>query len=59
MGSFVHVFLWLFDTGYDQSYHLSVGDVRVDSTTSPLFIEVYIKASKTEGSSSLFGQDEF
>ena len=36
------------DTGYDQLYHLSVGDVRVDSTTSPLFIEVYIKASKTD-----------
>ena len=36
------------DREYDASVHLSYGDVRVDSTENPQFIEVAIKASKTD-----------
>lgn len=36
------------DAGYDQSYHLSVGDVRVDDINAPTCLEVHIKASKTD-----------
>ena len=34
--------------GYDPSAHLSFGDVLVDNTVDPHFIEVQIKASKTD-----------
>lgn len=34
--------------GYDPSSHLSFGDVRVDSTTTPQCIEIRIKSSKTD-----------
>ena len=33
---------------YDATVHLSYGDVRVDSTENPQFLEVAIKASKTD-----------
>ena len=33
---------------YDQAYHLCVDDVRVNSRSSPTFIQVRIKASKTD-----------
>ena len=33
---------------YDPAVHLSVGDVRVDSTSAPQYLEVRIKASKTD-----------
>ena len=36
------------DGGFDESCHLSFGDVRVDSHSSPQFLEVRIKASKTD-----------
>ena len=36
------------DAAYDPAVHLSYGDVRVDSTSSPSFIEVRIKSSKTD-----------
>ena len=36
------------DSGYDPSVHLSFGDVRLDSTTDPQFLEVRIKASKMD-----------
>ena len=36
------------DAAYDASCHLSMGDVRVDSTVAPLFLEVTLKASKTD-----------
>ena len=36
------------DAGYDQSCHLSVGDVGVDSVSAPLFLEVHIKVSKMD-----------
>ena len=35
-------------SGYDPSCHHSYGDVRVDNTQAPSFIEVCIKASKTD-----------
>ncbi len=36
------------ETGYDEEVHLSVGDVRVDNVVAPQFVEVRIKASKTD-----------
>ena len=36
------------DAAYDASCHLSMGDVRVDSTVNPSFVEVTLKASKTD-----------
>jgi len=35
-------------SGYDSSVHLSQGDVRVDNTARPQYLEVRIKASKTD-----------
>lgn len=35
-------------SGYDPSCHLSYGDVLVDNTKAPTFLEVRIKASKTD-----------
>ena len=34
--------------GYDPAFHLSYGDVMVDNTRAPTFLEVRIKASKTD-----------
>ena len=36
------------DTAYDRAVHLSGGDVRVDNTTDSQYLEVHIKASKTD-----------
>ena len=36
------------ESEYDPSVHLSQGDVRVDSKSSPQYLEVRIKASKTD-----------
>lgn len=36
------------DRGYEAAVHLSYGDVRVNSITNPQFLEVLIKASKTD-----------
>ena len=36
------------DREYDPSVRLSYGDVRVDSTVQPQFLEVLLKASKTD-----------
>lgn len=36
------------DSAYDRAVHLSGGDVRVDNTTDPQYLEVHIKASKTD-----------
>ena len=36
------------DAKFDESVHLSFGDVRVDNTQSPKYVEVHIKASKTD-----------
>ena len=36
------------DSQYDSSVHLSHGDVRVDDPARPQFLEVRIKASKTD-----------
>ena len=35
-------------SSYDPSYHLSYGDVLVDNTKVPMFLEIQIKASKTD-----------
>ena len=36
------------DDEYDETVHLSYGDVKVDITVNPSYLEVRIKASKTE-----------
>ncbi len=36
------------ETGYDQSSHLSFGDVRVDDRANPQYLEIHLKASKTD-----------
>ena len=36
------------EASYDLAYHLSYGDVKIDSTSSPSFVQVKIKASKTD-----------
>ena len=36
------------DSSFDPSVHLAQGDVRVDSVTRPQYLEVTIKASKTD-----------
>ena len=36
------------DSEYDEAVHLSHGDVRVDNTVNPQYLEVKIKASKTD-----------
>ncbi len=36
------------DAEYDPSSHLSYGDVRVDDTANPQYLEIYLKASKTD-----------
>ena len=36
------------DLGYDPAVHLSYGDVKVDAIRNPSYIEVTIKASKTD-----------
>lgn len=36
------------ETGYDPDLHLSFGDVRVDNYVQPKYIEVHLKASKTD-----------
>ncbi len=36
------------DTGYDSHFHLSFGDVRVDSIQKPSWLAVDIKRSKTD-----------
>ncbi len=35
-------------SGYDPTYHLRYGDVLVDNTKAPSFLEVRLKASKTD-----------
>ncbi len=36
------------DTEYDESVHLSFGDIRVDDASNPQYLEIYLKASKTD-----------
>ena len=36
------------NSSYDPGVHLSVGDIKVDSRSKPSFLEVQIKASKTD-----------
>jgi len=36
------------DNEYDKTVHLSYGDVRINSTVNPQYLEVRIKASKTD-----------
>lgn len=36
------------DSAFDPNVHLAYGDVRADNTSSPQFLEVRIKASKTD-----------
>ena len=36
------------DDEYDETVHLSYGDVKVDSTVNPSYLEVRIKALKTD-----------
>ncbi len=36
------------ETRYDQSSHLSFGDVRVDDRANPQYLEIHLKASKTD-----------
>ena len=36
------------DASYNPAAHLSYGDLRVDSTSSPSFIELHIKSSRTD-----------
>ena len=36
------------DSAFDPSMHLAYGDVRADNTSSSQFLEVRIKASKTD-----------
>ena len=36
------------DSGFDSATHLAQGDVRVDSVVTPRYLEVTIKASKTD-----------
>ena len=36
------------DKGYDPLVHLSVGDVKVDNRAKPAYLEVSIKALKTD-----------
>ena len=36
------------DTGFDEAVHLSFGDVKLDSVSSPQYLEVRLKASKTD-----------
>ena len=57
MGCLLHVFFGFLrsgevvvpsDSGFDTSTHLAHGDVRVDNVRHPSFLEVRIKASKTD-----------
>ena len=43
------------ESAFDDSSHLAAGDVRVDSTSDPHYLQVNIKASKTDP----FRQDVF
>ena len=36
------------DSAYDPAVHLSQGDVRVDNTANPQYLEVHLKVSKTD-----------
>jgi len=36
------------DTGFDERYHLTYGDVRINSTQDPSWMEVHIKRSKCD-----------
>ena len=36
------------DSGFDARYHLCCGDVRVNSTQNPLWMEIHIKQSKCD-----------
>ena len=36
------------DSGFDARTHLTYGDIRVNSTSNPLWVEVYIKHSKCD-----------
>ena len=36
------------DTGYDPTVHLTYGDVKVDEVQKPSYVEVTVKASKTD-----------
>ena len=36
------------DSAYDPAVHLSQGDVRVDNTANPQYLEIHLKASKTD-----------
>ena len=36
------------DAGYDESSHLSYGDVRVNDTSNTRYLEIHLKASKTD-----------
>lgn len=36
------------DLGFNSMAHLALGDVQVDSTTDPRYLQVHIKASKTD-----------
>ena len=38
----------LSDTSFDPAVHLAYGDVKADNAASPQFLEVQIKASKTD-----------
>ena len=36
------------DLSFESDVHLAYGDVRVDDVSSPSYVEVYLKASKTD-----------
>ena len=36
------------DSGFDPAVHLAYGDVRVDNRIQPSYVEVLLKASKTD-----------
>ena len=57
MGSSMYVLLWLYeagelvvpsDSGFDPSCHLTAGDVLVNNRSSPRYLVVNVKASKTD-----------
>ena len=58
MGGCMHVFFRFFlrcgevvvpsDFTFDEASHLAAGDVRVDNTSDPHYLQVNIKASKTD-----------